>query len=131
MDAIKTSANPWAIELRSGALPVAGFRWRTQFGEMLLPSEMATRHVFYTWLLIWNHACPPALVRKEGRKYDGFGKWYTPARMLTAFGVMMVELQKRNDLSPEFRKIVREVMVSYAKWQGYTDCTPLLDVCSR
>jgi hypothetical protein len=92
------------------------FQWRTQFGEMYYPREMVTRHVFYTWLLIWNHSCPAELVRPEGRKYDGFGKWYTPERLLTAFACMAEELTRRDNLLPWQIAVIREVVSSFAKW---------------
>lgn len=112
-------------------LPVQGFMWRTKGGEMIAPSKMETRHVFYTWLLIWNHSCPEELVRPEGRRYDEFGAWYTPQRMLTAFGVMTEQLKHRNDLAPGARKIVDEVVKAYSEWCGLDQATVLREMCEE
>lgn len=96
---------------------------------MIAPSDMETRHVFYTWLLIWNHSCPEELVRPEGKRYDWFDPWYTPARMLTAFGVMMEELKRRRDLRSEWRHVVEEVIRSYAEWRGLDQLNELHQMC--
>lgn len=110
---------------------VAGFQWRTRGGELLNPAEMETRHVFFTWLLIWNHSCPKHLVRSEGKQYDGFDSWYTPSRMLVAFGVMMEQLSRRADLRPEWRRVVEEVIQSYAVWRGTNSLNELRQICSE
>ncbi len=112
-------------------LPVQGFMWRTKGGDMIAPRDMETRHVFYTWLLIWNHSCPKELVRPEGRRYDEFGAWYTPQRMLTAFGVMTEELKRRHDLTLGFRKVVEEVVKAYAEWCGLDQASILRGMCEE
>lgn len=96
----------------------AGFHWRTKGGDFVRPGNMETRHVFFTWLMIWNHSCPEDLVRSEGRRYTDFDQFYTPAYMVQAFRVMFNELKGRKDLRASWRQVVDEVLTSYAKWHG-------------
>ena len=35
-------------------------------GEFLV-TDMVSRHLFYTWLMIWNHSAPVELQIKEGK----------------------------------------------------------------
>lgn len=100
----------------------AGFHWRTRGGEEFLrPANMETRHVFFTWLMIWNHSCPEELVRPEGRRYTEFDPFYTPAYMAQAFRVMFNELRIRKDLRATWKTVVDEVLASYAAWHSLDD----------
>ncbi len=110
--------NATAIASLSAQSVDAGFHWRTRGGDFVRPANMETRHVFFTWLMIWNHACPEQLRRPEGRHYDEFDPHYTPAYMAQAFRVMFNELQARQDLRATWKTVVDEVLSSYATWKG-------------
>jgi hypothetical protein len=84
--------------------PVEAFRWRTSTKDgkrSLLPSEMETRHVFYTLLMIWNHTMPIE-ARTEGYKEYTFSSFYTPEYMAKAVYAHVEELATRRDMLPQW-----------------------------
>ena len=89
----------------SNLAPLAGkevktpWRWRTSRGEFMLPSSMATEHLFYTLRMIWNHTMPPHLqVGHNIRRYK-FGAFYTAEYFTNAIRSICCELSTR-ELKP-------------------------------
>lgn len=85
------------------------FRWRTATGFMLPPKEMFSKHLFYTWLMIWNHAVPDESMRVWGDHRYWFTPFYTPKYMLRAFRECYFELKQRTDLGPRMLEAVARI----------------------
>jgi hypothetical protein len=95
MTALATQPRPTDI--------AAGFRWRDRQGRFNEPREMATRHLFHTISMIWNHVMPEDAATHEFRRYQ-FSAFYTPAYMKNAVRVMLAELLTRSDLTGSQRE---------------------------
>lgn len=92
------------VEIMFHGIDISDFRWATADGLYLKPSSMTTKHVFYTWLMIWNHAAP-----SEYRIWFNpkrFSSFYTPDYMLTAFVAMYAELKRRMDIGPRMQHVI-------------------------
>lgn len=83
-------------------VPDKTFRWKTQNDEFLYPSDMETRHLFFTVRMIWNHSAPPALKLLPYREYS-FGPHYTPEYMVKAVRNILYELMRRSDIKEEWK----------------------------
>jgi len=84
------------------------------FGELHDPKKMSTHHVFFTWLMIWNHSAPKELRIKKGNRYGGFPAFYTPTYMLDAFANLYWELKRRQDTTMEQRLVVARIEGNFA-----------------
>ena len=93
----------------------AAFAWRDREGNFLRPSQMPSKRLFYTWKMIWNHACPPELRYWDDHRYE-FGSFYTPEYMLQAFRCLYLELKTRSDLGPRMAQAVTEIVESFNAW---------------
>lgn len=78
------------------------FQWRDSQGGFHLPSEMETRHLFYTLRMIWNHTMPDQAQIKPFRRYE-FGEHYTEYYLKDAVLNLAHELKTRNDMTAEWR----------------------------
>lgn len=79
------------------------------------PRDMKTKHLFYAWLMIWNHTCPPELQYWFTHEYE-FAPFYTPEYMLRAFRAFYIELKRRNDIGPKMAKAIKDIESHYMKW---------------
>lgn len=94
-----------------GTLPRVPFMWKDRRNNFYLPSEMKTRHVFFTLRMIWNHSAPPHMRFMPYQRYD-FSPFYTSDYMSTAVKVLSAELKTREDLTDEM-KITLSKMSSF------------------
>lgn len=83
------------------AVPVETFRWRDRAGNLHAPSTMATRHLFFTLRMIWNHTMP-ASARLPGNLYT-FSSYYKPDYMKDAIRALTAELATREDMQPDWK----------------------------
>ncbi|ATN95005.1 hypothetical protein [Leptospira phage LE3] len=90
------------------------FQWRSREGKFYYPKDMATRHLFYTWLMIWNHSAPKEQ-KVMGYKSYTFAKFYTPEYMFEAFKQTYFELKSRDDLALQFKEIVEKIESYFLK----------------
>lgn len=93
------------------------FVWQTSKhngGEAVPVSKMGSRHLFYAWLMIWNHSAPPALRVWDNHRYV-FSSFYTAEYMLKAFRAMYIELKYREDLTPGMLEVIEKIESNYAK----------------
>jgi len=86
-----------------------GFRWKDREDRYHNPEEMDTKHVFYTWLMIWNHEAPDDSMRIWFTHRYQFSSFYTPKYMLKAFGVMYFQLKNRTDVGPKMKWVIARI----------------------
>lgn len=94
-----------------------GFRWRDRGGEFHDPLQMDTKHLFYTWLMIWNHSAPPHMRIWANHAYV-FSDFYTPAYMLRAFRATYYELKTRKDLGYKMAQVVKRIEGFFSPVEG-------------
>lgn len=82
------------------------YHWRDAQGCLFLPRLMATRHLWLTIRMIWNHS-----VDEEDRlhPYKDQGDWmgkrnYPPMYVARTLLELSKELRTRNDLEPQWIK---------------------------
>jgi len=90
---------------------IQAFRWRDRKGNFFLPSEMQTRHLFYTLRMIWNHTMPLDAQFKHFKKYE-FSKFYTEDYLKSAVYYITNELAVRDDIKPAWEKEL-QTMINY------------------
>jgi hypothetical protein len=95
------------------ALNFVGWRWRDRKGLLHAPSEMETRHLFYTLRMIWNNFMPAEMRVGSVRLYR-FGKIYTSKYFTEAIIALGKELSTRNDLELEWLSEL-EMMAAWFK----------------
>lgn len=81
---------------------IAGFQWRDRKGSFHYPSNMETRHLFMTLVMIWNHTMPAShRIFKSGswvHHFYTFGPFYTKEYAASAILAMSSELFTRHNL---------------------------------
>lgn len=102
------------IHIEFKGVDLTDFRWFTADGFYIRPSEMRTKHVFYTWLMIWNHAAPSEYRIWHNPKR--FSDFYTSDYMLAAFAAMYVELKRRVDIGPKMQNVIEFIEGLY-EWK--------------
>lgn len=83
-------------------------------GESIPVSQMKTKHLFYTWLMIWNHSAPKELRIWDTHRYT-FGSFYTPKYMLNAFRSLYIELKNRDDIGYKMLGVIESIENNYRK----------------
>lgn len=92
------------VATEEGVMDIDNFRWRTKDrGVMLKPSEMDTKHVFFTLRMIYNNSVPDTYRHQPVRIYK-FDDFYTDEYMALACRAMIIELSRRNDLTSYFHR---------------------------
>lgn len=77
--------------------------WRDRQGQFHRPQDMATRHLFYTLRMIWNHSMPLPARLLPYKSYE-FTQFYTNSYMQTAVGRLTRELATRRDITPSWKR---------------------------
>lgn len=86
------------------------------------PTEMETRHLFYTLKMIWNHSAPEHLKIRPYRKYNFDTKVYTKEYIKKAVRCLSKELSSRDDMSPMYIEVLGNIMSSIDEYiQGETN----------
>lgn len=80
-----------------------GWKWRERTGARVSPSDMETRHLFYTLRMIWNNRMPEHMRVGAVRLYD-FGPHYTRDYFAQAILAIGRELRSRTDMKPEWAR---------------------------
>lgn len=89
-------------------LPAHTWRWRDRSGAFTTPSEMETRHLFYTLRMIWNNFMPTYM--RVGRvKLYRFSPHYSPAYLRDAIGFIGNELSTRTDMRADWAEQLDEM----------------------
>lgn len=85
----------------TSAKPVATtFKWCDRTGVVHEPKAMATRHLFYTLRMIWNHTMPAPAHTPGGFTLYAFGPHYTVPYLKEAIKHLAGELATRDDIQP-------------------------------
>jgi len=77
--------------------PVKEFQWRDRRGEFHDVSQMASRHLFYTLKMIWNHSAPEEFKIEPYKRYY-FSPFYTQEYIEQAVRAMISELTRRKNI---------------------------------
>lgn len=75
--------------------------WKDREDNYYLPHKMETRHLFYTFRMIWNHSMPNDAKIYPYHEYR-FGSFYTTEYMMVAARRMFNELLIREDIPENF-----------------------------
>ena len=83
--------------------------WRQRGGEFFRPQDMATRHLFYTLRMIWNHKMPDEAKLQPYNQY-AFGRFYTDDYLKLSIKHLSIELGKRKDLTDIQRHELKQML---------------------
>lgn len=102
-----------------------GFMWRSKDGLISL-KEMESKHLFYTWLMIWNNFCDVEdRVWYKGKKIFN-QQTHSVQYLEEAFAEMTKELEGRNDMgfksSEAFYNICKKVNIFFEKIEWLEVC---------
>ena len=79
----------------------SAFVWKDQRNQFHVPCHMATRHLFFTLRMIWNHSVPYGLQLRPFKMYT-FSSYYTRDYILQAIKCLSAELLTRDDIDPSW-----------------------------
>lgn len=91
------------VEKVAACLTLRAFRWRDARGRFHSPARMATRHLFYTLRMIWNHTMPEHVKLRPYHEYE-FSADYTVEYMRDAVFALGAALLSRPDLDPRWQR---------------------------
>ncbi len=93
------------------------FKWKSR-ESFIDPRDMETRHLFMTFVLIWNHTMPyEAMIERSGNwKHHMYmlGPFYTKEYLATALVSIAPILFSRHDLEESWKDTIN-YMNSYVK----------------
>jgi len=92
------------------------FLWRDRNGQVHTVATMATRHLFFTLRMIWNHSAPPGL-RIAPYQHYRFSAFYSAAYMKAAVKAIALELSGRADLQPYFSQCLAFMRAHFTVWR--------------
>lgn len=96
-----------------------GWAWRTRHGDLVQPSAMETRHLFYTLRMIWHNRMPREAWIVESPRLYSFGPAYSNDYLLEAIRHLSVELATRTDMTKDWADQLR-LMVTYFNSRVYS-----------
>ena len=95
---------------------IASFRWRQATGQLVCPKQMATRHLFYTLRMIWNHSMPKEARIEPYRRYR-FGERHSPEYLKVAIVAIGTELAARDDLADDLSEQLLRMMNYFRQYR--------------
>lgn len=115
---------PNYAELRINVEFDIDYKWRTRTNEFIKPKEMDSKHLFYTWLMIYNHTVQPSLRIWNTHRYK-FNVFYTNEYMQESFEQLYIELKMRHDLGPKMKEVISIIESRYVnKIKEGNKCLP-------
>lgn len=102
------------IEALESTYPRVPFYWRDKDKKFHDPKEMSTRHLFYTFRMIWNHSMPKE-ARSEIYIKHRFAAFYSQEYMEEAIQFLGNELLSREDLRKEWKDELERFMQYFIK----------------
>lgn len=88
---------------------IPAFQWRDRQGNFHNPSDMETKHLFFTLRMIWNHCAPEEMKIYPFQKY-AFSGFYSIDYMKEAVKILSLELSKREDMTPYFKRCIEKII---------------------
>lgn len=92
------------------------YRWRDRQGNFFLPSEMETRHLFFTLRMIWNNHFPSHMHVGEVTLYR-FPRRYTRQYFEATVYYLGRELVTRRDMAPEWEAQWKQMQSWFPDWE--------------
>lgn len=83
---------------------IDNFLWRTAKEGWIKPSMMETRHLFFSLRMVYNNFVPKQYRHPPVRLYYFDRQIYTNKYMKVAIEAFIIELSKRDDLTPYYKK---------------------------
>lgn len=91
------------------------WKWRCKNGIRMRPSKMETRHLFFTLRMIWNNTMPSHMHVGYKPIYYQFSEYYTDKYLKEAIRYLSLELVKRNDMKPSWKKELNKMISFFDK----------------
>lgn len=92
-----------------------GWRWLAADGRLFAPPQMETRHLFNMVVMIWNHSMPGNAATHDFIRHRFNPETHGPRELRTAVAMMLPELAKRDDLTPDQLARLRFMQAYLAK----------------
>jgi hypothetical protein len=102
--------------INSDLKKVKEYRWKTQDGFYLKPSDMRTSHLFHTVVMLWHHHMPVEAWLYNHKRYH-LGRRFTHEYVEISLKVLIPELFTRDNLT-EFHKKTLIKMNEYLQSRG-------------
>lgn len=95
------------------------WEWLTAREGYVKPSDMPTRHLFYTFRMIWNHRMPREFnVGQNVKRYRFNPHTHPDVYLMQAVRALGAELHKRDDLLDWQKHELSEMARHYAEMHG-------------
>lgn len=95
-------------------LPAIPWKWKDTHDSYHAPSEMETRHLFYTLRMIWNHTMTESIRLYPYKEY-AFSPFYTPEYLQQAIHFIGYELLNRPDIKLKWKADLASMAKHFAK----------------
>ena len=82
--------------------PSIRFQWKDSQGNLHYPEDMETRHLFFTFRMIWNHSMPEEYKLHPYRKHS-FSGFYSYEYIKKSLYNISAELFMRKDIAPHWQ----------------------------
>lgn len=79
---------------------IKDFKWKDKNNNYYNVKDMTTKHLFFTFKMIWNHTVPDELKILPYIRYN-FGSFYSTEYMSLAVRLIFEELKTRQDIDEE------------------------------
>lgn len=103
----------------------SNFKWKSR-EVFIAPKDMETRHLFMTFVLIWNHTMPyDAMLEKSGNWTHHMyylGPFYTKEYLATALVSIAPILFSRTDLEDSWKDTLKFMNEYVDKYMGRLLC---------
>lgn len=85
------------------------YQWRDREGNYISLTDMPSKRLFYTYLMLWNHIVPENMRIWNNYRYKFDRTIYTAEYIKTGFKAMRIELSKRDDLGPKMKEVLLQI----------------------
>lgn len=115
-----------AMVRAAGLAPVSerglrpGWKWRERTGVFVSPTDMETRHLFYTLRMIWNNSQPARMHVGHPVRLYSFRPFYTPRYFAEAIVAIGAELLTRTDMKTEWKAQLEQIRA----WSAASSTVP-------
>lgn len=100
------------------------WKWKTQDGLHLAPSEMKTSHIYHTLCMLWHHTMP-ADAELHPHTRHRLGSRFTEAYTRVAVRILLVELLARDPLPVLYLTKIQQMFAYLHRNQAKLSAGPL------